>query len=185
VSLATQLLGFGIAFFYATFFEWALHKHVMHTPKRVAYAYQSHDQVHHKVFGYKHNYHLQHDEDKPLVTFAWWNYPLLLGLNLPIFFGLQWLLGMPIIWGGIAAMTFYYACYEYFHYCYHVPKNRWFEKFALYQRVKEHHLLHHKYKFRNLNVVFPIADIVLGTRIKREDPRDDDMLVLPHARQSS
>ena len=128
----------------------------MHTPKRIQYAYKAHDRVHHQVFGYKQNYHLQNNKDKPLVTFAWWNFPLLVGVNLPIMFGIQWLFGIPLLWGMIVALTGYYAAYEYLHYCYHVPKNRWFEKIKIYHTIKEHHLLHHKFKLRNLNVVFPI-----------------------------
>jgi len=184
VSLSTQFLGAVIGFLYGTFFEWVLHKHIMHTPKRLSYAYTAHDQVHHKVFGYKKTYHLQRKEDQHLVTFAKWNYPVLLLLNLPVMFGIQWLIGLPIIWGMIISMTFYYMAYEYFHFCYHVPKNRWFEKLAIYQRVKEHHLLHHKYKLQNLNVVFPVADFVLGTIITRENPRDNDVLDPAHRKSS-
>ena len=62
-------------------------------------------------------------------------------------------------------MIAYYALYEYLHYCMHLPKNRRFERTRFFQFVQTHHRLHHLYYMRNLNVVVPIADFVLRTRI--------------------
>lgn len=44
--------------------------------------------------------HLQRDEDKPVVTFAWWNAPLLFSLHLPLVIGLTYVTGLRLL-GGI------------------------------------------------------------------------------------
>ena len=38
-----------------------------------------------------------------------------------------------------------------------------------------HALLHHKYQVRNLNVVLPIADLVIGTLVRR--PKEDAVVL--------
>lgn len=45
----------------------------------------------------------------------------------------------------------------------HVPMNRWIERTRAFQWLNAHHFIHHRYAFRNLNVVFPLADWLLGT----------------------
>ncbi len=42
-----------------------------------------------------------------------------------------------------------------------------FFEWTLHRFIKRHHLLHHKYQVRNLNVVLPIADLVIGTLVRR------------------
>ncbi len=37
----------------------------------------------------------------------------------------------------------------------------------IFQRLNGHHLLHHRYMHKNFNVVFPLADLVLGTLMLR------------------
>ncbi len=47
----------------------------------------------------------------------------------------------------------------------HVPKDRWIEKTWVFRWLNTHHYLYHRYAFKNLNVVFPLADWVLGSLI--------------------
>ena len=64
----------------------------------------------------------------------------------------------------------YQATYEYIHYCMHIPKGRWVEKLAVFRWLNDHHLQHHRKHFTNLNVVLPIADFILRTRVRCADP---------------
>jgi len=64
-------------------------------------------------------------------------------------------------------MVVLYCVYEYLHYCMHVPRERNVERSGLFFRLNGHHLLHHRYPDRNLNVVLPLADLLLGTLLKR------------------
>lgn len=154
---------------YASFFEWTLHKFVMHRPiLGFSYPYRAHGITHHTVFGSAKNYHIEDMKTAPIVTMAWWNFPVLLIVNSPV--GLLCAYLTQSWWGMasfLAAMSCYYGVYEYFHYCMHVPGPRWFQKTGLFKWVDQHHRLHHLEPDRNLNVVFPLADWILRTRLKR------------------
>jgi hypothetical protein len=154
---------------YASFFEWALHRFVMHTNlKFFSYPYRSHAVTHHTVFGSGKDYHIMDEKHRPLVTMAWWNGPVLVVINTPAALLASLIAGT---WWAVApflgAMTCYYIAYEYFHYCMHVPGPRWFQKTRLFRWVDTHHRLHHLAPNRNLNVVLPLADWTLRTRLKR------------------
>jgi len=136
----------------------------MHTPL-LGYSFHAHALIHHGLFRADQSYHLQREEDEPKVTFAWWNAPGLLFLHVPLLVSVGYLSGSPGYWGGAAALVLYYALYEYLHWCMHVPQNRWLENTRAFRFLKVHHYLHHRFAFRNLNVVLPLADWVLGTLV--------------------
>lgn len=58
-----------------------------------------------------------------------------------------------------------YVLYEWLHWCMHVPQGRWIERTWVFQWLNAHHHYHHLYPFKNLNVVLPLADWVMGTLI--------------------
>jgi len=93
----------------------------------------------------------------------WFALPMFIGFHLPFLWAIEHFTGIPSLWGGVAAITAYYAVYEYFHFCMHVPGGRWFETLRPFKFAKEHHRIHHKYMQQNLNVYFPLADLCLGT----------------------
>jgi hypothetical protein len=64
-------------------------------------------------------------------------------------------------------MAGYYGTYEYIHWCMHLPKARVIERSGLFFRLNGHHLLHHRYMHKNFNVVLPLADLCLGTLLRR------------------
>ena len=72
--------------------------------------------------------------------------------------------------GGSLAILSYLGMFDILHWCFHVPKGRWFERFGPFRWIKRHHLLHHKYQTRNFNVVFPLADLCLGTLVRKPNP---------------
>lgn len=154
---------------YASFFEWTLHRFLMHRPLLgFTYPYRTHGITHHTVFGSGPNYHLLDGKDRDLVTMAWWNGPVLILFNSPAALATAWIAGT---WWAIApflgALLVYYAAYEYFHWCMHVPGPRWFQGTRVFKWVDQHHRLHHLEPMRNLNVVLPLADFVLRTRLAR------------------
>lgn len=77
------------------------------------------------------------------------------------------MINWAITLGAVAALTVYYGAYEYIHWCMHLPKSRRIEKSWVFRRLNGHHLLHHRYMNRNYNVVFPFADLCLGTLMVR------------------
>ena len=68
---------------------------------------------------------------------------------------------------GALAISSYYGAYEYMHWCMHLPRKRNVERSGIFFRLNGHHLLHHRYMGRNFNVVFPLADLCLGTLLLR------------------
>ena len=158
---------------YASFFEWILHRFVMHRPLgRFRYAFEAHAVVHHHVFKADHTYHLHREEDKETIPMAWWNGPVLIAIGAAPFGLLAWMQGRwEIALGGALAFALYYAAYEYIHWCMHLPKARRVERSWLFYRLNGHHLLHHRYMHKNFNVVFPLADLCLGTLILRAKTR--------------
>ena len=154
---------------YASFFEWSLHKYLMHRPLLgFKYPFKAHAVVHHQIFRADHSYHLNRESDKSTIPMAWWNGPMLVLLSCLPFAGLSFLLGQPaIVIGTVAAVAVYYGVYERMHWCMHLPKARRLEKSWLFQRLNGHHLLHHRYMHKNFNVVLPLADLCLGTLLPR------------------
>jgi hypothetical protein len=158
---------------YCSFFEWTLHKYLMHKPLLgFRYAFKAHAQTHHRIFEFEETYSLQRDEDKTLVAMAWWNAPVIIAANTPVWFGAGMIAGLghftANFWigavGAACSMVVYYAVYESLHWCMHVPGHRWFSNARWFKFLDDHHRMHHKRPMSNLNVVFPLADLILRTK---------------------
>ncbi len=159
-----ESLAFVFYFLYGSFFEWAFHKYLFHSPKLIKRTFKAHQLVHHQRYKFALNsYEWQEGQEKDHIAMDWFALPMFVGFHLPFLWLVQRVTGWQSLWGGEAAITAYYAIYEYFHYCMHVPGGRWFEKLRPFTFVKEHHRIHHKYMQQNLNVFFPLADKCLGT----------------------
>lgn len=165
--------GIGANVIFASFFEWSIHKFVMHRPVgSFRYAFQAHAVVHHQVFKAGHTYHLVQEKDKETIPMAWWNGPVLILLGSLPSLAVALLTGhFAFLVGAIIAITGYYGTYEYIHWCMHLPKQRRVEKPWVFRRLNGHHLLHHRYMHKNFNVVFPLADYCLGTLMVRSKTR--------------
>ena len=161
--------GFGAGVILASFFEWSLHRFVMHRPvPGFEYPFRAHAVIHHHVFKADHTYHLIHEPDKKTIPMAWWNGPaIVVGSMLPVLV-LAWLTGRwDAAVGAFLAFSAYYGAYEYIHWCMHLPKARRVERSWTFYRLNGHHLLHHRYMQKNFNVVLPLADLCLGTLLLR------------------
>ncbi|HVY68957.1 MAG TPA: fatty acid hydroxylase [Verrucomicrobiae bacterium] len=162
-------IGFVGNVLFCSFFEWTLHRYVMHQAVgKFDYAFKAHAVVHHQIFKADHTYHLVHEKDKHTIPMAWWNGPILILLcQLPFaliaLFNGKW----GIMAGSFIASCAYYGAYEYMHWCMHLPKKRNIERSGIYFRLNGHHLLHHRYMHKNFNVVLPLADLCLGTLLLR------------------
>ena len=154
---------------FASFFEWTLHRFLMHRPLwKFDYAFRAHAVVHHNIFKADHTYHLINEVDKKTIPMAWWNGPVLITIGIMPVAPLAWWLGQwSILFGALAAFVLYYCAYEYIHWCMHLPKARRVERSWFFYRLNGHHLLHHRYMHKNFNVVLPVADWCLGTLLLR------------------
>jgi hypothetical protein len=162
-------LGLPISVVVGTFFEWSIHRYVMHRPVgKFDYAFRAHAVVHHQTFKADHTYHLIHEKDKETIPMAWWNGPVLIMMCMVPVLPIAWLVGQwMLLAGSFLGFVCYYAVYEYIHWCMHLPKKRIVERSGIYFRLNGHHLLHHRYMHKNFNVVLPLADFLLGTLLVR------------------
>jgi len=153
----------------ASFFEWTLHRFLMHRPLgKFTYPFERHALIHHHIFKADHTYHLIREKDKHTIPMAWWNGPVLvLACELPCFIAALISGKWGFLVGSALACTVYYAAYEYMHWCMHLPRNRHVERSGIFFRLNGHHLLHHRYMHKNFNVVLPLADLCLGTLVLR------------------
>jgi hypothetical protein len=153
----------------ASFFEWVLHRYVMHRPLGAfTYPFRAHAIVHHGIFKADHTYHLQKESDKETIPMAWWNGAALTAIAMIPAVPLAWVVGQwALLVGAFLGMTTYYCVYEYIHWCMHLPRQRMVERSGLFFRLNGHHLLHHRYMHKNFNVVMPLADWCLGTLLLR------------------
>ena len=161
--------GFPAAVVYSSFFEWTLHRYVMHRPVGLfTYPFRTHALIHHQTFKADHTYHLVNEEDRHTIPMAWWNGPVLVALVAgPFALAAWWLGSWGLAVGALVAAALYYAAYEYMHWCMHLPRKRGIERSGIYFRLNGHHLLHHRYMHKNFNVVLPLADLCLGTLLLR------------------
>jgi hypothetical protein len=158
---------------FASFFEWTLHRFIMHRPLGpITYPFKTHAMIHHQIFRADESYHLLNEKDKHTIPMAWWNGPVLVSLCCAPFVVWAWAASNWAILAG-AGFTFaaYYGTYEYLHWCMHLPRKRALERSGVFFRLNGHHILHHRYMHKNFNVVLPLADFCLGTLLVRSKIR--------------
>ena len=66
----------------------------------------------------------------------------------------------------------YYVAYEVVHFCSHLPEGHWLTRVPGLRYMRAHHRAHHEPRrmhSMNFNIVFPLADLVLGTLVSRRD----------------
>lgn len=167
--LYSMTLGALGAVVFASFFEWTLHRFIMHRPLwKLTYPFKTHALIHHHIFKADETYHLTNEKDKWTIPMAWWNGPVLIALCMVPMLILAWVTGRwPMTLGALLAFAGYYGTYEYLHWCMHLPKARRLERSRIFLRMNGHHLLHHRYMHKNFNVVLPLADLCLGTLLLR------------------
>lgn len=171
-GLLFQASAFVATVLYGSFFEWTLHRNVMHKKTWISFPFELHAMLHHKIFRWDETYHAQSEEMKEHVTFVPRDYIILLLVNTPVILAVEWAIHRPIAVGAWVAILCYLGMFDLLHWSFHVPKERVMERWFWVRWLKEHHRLHHQYQNRNLNVVFPLADFVFRTRIsKPKDPQ--------------
>jgi hypothetical protein len=161
-------LGLGAMLVYASFFEWTLHRFVLHRPLRFfRYPFNAHAMVHHRLFRADYTYHAQSKTDEVKIPMTWWNGPALILVGCVPFAAMAALSSWWLLLGAFVCACAYYGTYEYLHWCMHKPKRRLVERSGIFFLLNGHHLLHHRYMHKNFNVVLPLADLCLNTLLMR------------------
>lgn len=164
-----QAIGFAGALVANSFVEWFAHRFILHSKKIVGFAYELHDVSHHGMFGADETYHALDDHMRGHITFVLRDYVMFLLVTAPLWVGAELLIGRPVLFGGVLATLAGLQAFNSFHFRFHCPSDTWFQRTKFFQSLKEHHRIHHRDRTRNFNVFsFPLADILLGTRLKKD-----------------
>jgi len=163
--LGVQLLAFCGVLVAASFGEWLLHKYVMHRRFPLfSYPYKLHTISHHSLFLGDETYTAKRDDPRAKhVTFAPLDYLLVLSAHGALFLAFEWLTGIVVMIGGLAAILMYLVAFDVLHYCWHIPSDTRFQRTCLFRWMKERHQLHHGNPTVNMNLILPIADFAFGT----------------------
>jgi hypothetical protein len=172
-SLIAVLAAIAVAIVQSSFFEWVFHRYWLHRPWLPKDVFTAHTLVHHQLCKFDDTFHVTEEEQHEALTFQWWGGPLLIAINCLPWAAVAWTLGafgVTVPWvaflvGFAATMAVYYAGYEGFHYLMHKPSIPVIERSGFFQFLKRHHRIHHVHMDRNLNVLLPLADWVLGTLV--------------------
>ena len=174
--LLAILAGLTVAVVQASFFEWAFHRYWLHRPWQPKGCFTSHTLVHHQLCKFEDTFHVEDEEQHEALSFEWWGGPTLVLINI-----VPWaLLSVGLSLAGIAlpflafvisfgvGMSAYYVGYEGLHYLMHKPSIGFIERSRYFRFIKRHHRIHHVHMDRNLNVLLPLADLVIGTLVLEE-----------------
>jgi hypothetical protein len=157
----------------SSFFEWAFHRYWLHRPWMPKDCFTTHTLIHHQLCKFEDTFHVVEEEQEEALHFQWWGGPMLVAIN-----AVPWTVAALVLRASGAVlpdilfvavfsltMLVYYAGYESMHYFMHKPRVDFVERSRWFQFLKRHHRIHHVHMNRNLNVLLPLADLVLGTLV--------------------
>ena len=163
-----ECLTIPLTFLMCNFFEWILHKEVLHKPRKFPGAkaiYSRHVLQHHQFFTEKevrfadsHDWRVTFFPPYALIIFTFMSVPG------AILFG--YLITPNVGWLFITTTISMYLIYETMHYCCHIGDNFFLRNMPFVNTLRRHHEAHHNQAImmdKNMNLTFPIADWFFGT----------------------
>ncbi len=163
-----ELLTVPVVFLFCNFFEWWLHRFVMHRPSSnpVARAvYNRHTLQHHQFFT-DHEMRFADHRDYRVTFFPPYALATFTLMSIPAAIALGFVLSPNTGWLFITTTTSVYLVYEFMHFCCHVEDNAFVRHMPFINTNRRHHTAHHDQSImmeRNMNLTFPIMDWVFGT----------------------
>jgi hypothetical protein len=171
----TDFLTIPIVFLFANFFEWRVHKHVLHRrrwPMQVIY--DKHTPMHHMIY-VENDMALRSTQEFRLVLIPAAGVLGVVVLTTPLAVAVAYLWSATAGWIFLVSCSVYMVSYELLHLCYHAPKESFIGRRAIIAKLRAHHAKHHDPRFMqrwNFNVTLPLFDWVFGTVIRKDgDPR--------------
>jgi len=150
------------------FVEWGMHMHIMHRLKDVfalRAIFDRHTRQHHQYFT-DNDYTIGSVKEFRIVFFPWRVLIVLVVASALLGSLAALLLGPDAGYMFPITMIGHYMVYETFHFCCHVPENRFVRSVPLINTIRRHHSAHHNMGIMmhiNMNLTLPIADWALGT----------------------
>jgi hypothetical protein len=155
-------------FAFSNWFEWWIHKYVMHRLVDVwalRAIYDRHTRQHHQYFT---NNEMTVDSTREfrIIFFPWRALTTFAAFGVPFALVLGWLINPNAGYILMVTILGQYLIYETFHYCCHVHENWFVRNVPFVNTIRRHHTAHHNQGLmmeRNMNLTFPIADWFMGT----------------------
>lgn len=168
----TDLLVIPGVVLFANYFEWRVHKHVLHRrfwPFEVIY--DKHTPMHHMIYV---------EEDMALRDVRELRLVLIpaagvLGIVLaasPVAIGIAWLWSSAAGWLFLLTSSLFMVSYEVLHLCYHAPADSFIGRRKIICVLRSHHARHHDPSLMqryNFNVTVPLFDWIMGTMAPKRD----------------
>jgi hypothetical protein len=163
-----ELVTVPVTFIFCNFFEWWLHRYVMHRPWKnpiFRAVYNRHTLQHHQFFTGREMRFADH-RDYRVTFFPPYALATFTLMSIPAAIVLGNLLTPNVGWLFIATTTSVYMLYEFMHFCCHVEENWFVRNMPFINSNRRHHTAHHDQSLMmdyNMNLTFPIMDWLFST----------------------
>jgi hypothetical protein len=165
---AWEYLTIPATFLLCNFFEWWIHRYVMHRPLQFRAAraiYNRHTLMHHQFFTEKEMRFADH-HDWRVTFFPPYALATFTLMSIPGAIVLGYLVTPNVGWLFITTTTSMYLIYEFMHFCCHVDESWFVRNMPFVNTIRRHHTAHHAQSImmeRNMNLTFPVMDWLFGT----------------------
>jgi hypothetical protein len=169
----TDVLVVPVVIVLANFFEWRVHKRVLHRrfwPFEVIY--DKHTPMHHMIY-VEDDMALRSKQEFRLVLIPAAG---VLGIVLaaaPIAIGIARFWSSAAGWLFLLTASLFMVSYEVLHLCYHAPADSFIGRRKVIQVLRAHHAKHHDPRYMqryNFNVTVPLFDWIMGTMAPKAPP---------------
>jgi hypothetical protein len=162
-----------LVFLIANFFEWRVHKHVLHKrrPFPLSHLFDQHTPIHHVVY-VTDDMAFREPREFALILMPAVGVAGAVLATSPMAYLAFRLVSANCAWLVLLSAALYMVGYELSHLSYHLPASHPIARLGLVQRLRRHHAVHHDPHLMqkwNFNVTIPLADWVMGT-VYREAP---------------
>jgi hypothetical protein len=161
-----------------SFIEHQIHRRLMHRKNMLSGRLPAFKKMfeHHAILHHRHYHTIFHDEPVPHGHDRHLRLSMTEGVleALPIS-GLLATISWQAAMIFLSVVCLHHCIWNQIHMEMHKPEQRFFRHWSTYKFLARYHYLHHKYPHKNFNVVFPLADYVLGTHIRASTSDLEDM----------
>lgn len=162
----TDYLIIPLTFVMANFFEWRVHRDVLHRRRKLFETlYDKHTPMHHMIY-VEQDMALRSVQEFRLVLIPAVGVLGIVVLTAPFALAISYLWSACAGWLFLVTASLYMVSYEVLHLCYHAPHDSFIGRRRFIAAMRTHHARHHNPRLMqrwNFNVIFPLADWVLGT----------------------
>lgn len=150
----------------ANYFEWQVHRDVLHKRRwPVEVIYDKHTPMHHMIY-VEDDMALRHVDELRLILIPAMGVLGIVLATAPVAIAVAYLWSAAAGWLFLLTASLFMVSYEVLHLCYHAPQHSRIGRLWIIERLRAHHARHHDPRLMqryNFNVTIPLFDRLLGT----------------------